>query len=198
MGVGDITKVRLEGVRGTKVISVTRYWETTQSIGPKDTEYEALRDSLEEVYFFKTVDDDILDFCHSTITWYTWRFRDVTDDTVGIDYSVFGGGQQGTLTGDPLDIRTSMYGQRKSVKIGRRYQGFNYWPFGDESKISDGYWDWTFRGNVIDWLQLGQEISVIPFNHQFKEVNYSKKYATKEDVSDYNIANSQAYLKKRR
>jgi len=188
MAVGDVYEVTIIGRNSQAPIVLVFHYETTISVGDKATEMEYLFNSVEEIFFRKTLVNDLLNFCHSSVIFEEVKIRDVRDTTQGRD-DLLEPPAVGGLTGNEAPNQLSMLARKRTALIGRSFQGRNYLPVGNrDSIVANGQYGDIFTANVLDWYSSLYLISVpLIFNFFYQLVIWSDKLQVSTPVTTFGM-----------
>lgn len=197
MAQGDVTKVIIIGDdNGAEVVNVLHY-VTTSSLGPKTNELDGLYDALTENLIYKQLTNDALDFMHETASIKSIKLRDIDDETIGRDYIIPSGDGNGKLAGDRKANILALLLRNKTEKIGRSFQGRNFWNFGAENQLNGDNITSGFQTSVLDWYST--MVTIINFNltFSFALVVYSPTLGTAEPVTNIGIRGRMKHQERR-
>lgn len=181
MAIGDVTRCVIEGRNDDAIWQVVLHYETLTSFGPKSSEFVGLEDALTEVFLFKQLTNDALDFLHQDFTIDALYLRDVDDPSLGYD-SIAPTPHVGKLVSDYLPPQAAMLIRKKTARFGKQYSGRNYYPFGSEANHANGRYVQSFVDDVADWATLLLTIANSLLTFSFRLVVYSPTYGTVEPV----------------
>jgi len=188
MAVGDVYECTILGRNSQAPVVLVFHYETIVSIGNKELEMQYLFESIKEIFFNKTLINDLLNFCHLTVVFEEVKIRDVRDKTQGRD-DLLEPIAVGQLTSNEAPNQLAMLGRKRTSLIGRSYRGRNYLPVGNrDSMVSNGQYGDIFTQNVLDWYANLALISVplIP-NFFYQLVIWSDKLQVSTAVTTFGV-----------
>ena len=188
MAVGDGTKVTVIGNNGGARWQCVFHYETLTSFGPKSTELDGLIDAFTEVLIYKQITNDALDFMHDSNFIERIELRDIDDPTIGIDWPVPVADRLGKQGGDELALQLAVLIRKNTDKLGKSYQGRNYWQFLTEDFVSGGKITANELISLADWAATLLTIISVSLTFSFRLVVYSPTLGLMTPVTSIAVA----------